>query len=95
MRWVGSLVADASRIFKRGGIFLYPSDMREKYKNGRLRLTYEANPIAFLVEQANGEATNGHKNILNLEVKELHQRTSLIFGSKDEVLEYKKHYPNS
>ena len=92
MRWVGSLVADASRIFNRGGIFLYPSDMREKYKNGRLRLTYEANPIAFLVEQANGEATDGHKNILNLEVNELHQRSPLIFGSKEEVLEYKKSY---
>ena len=92
MRWVGSLVADASRIFNRGGIFLYPSDMREKYKNGRLRLTYEANPIAFLVEQANGEATNGHKNILNIEVNELHQRSPLIFGSKEEVLEYKKSY---
>jgi len=92
MRWVGSLVADASRIFNRGGIFLYPSDTREKYKNGRLRLTYEANPIAFLVEQANGEATDGHKNILNLEVKELHQRSPLIFGSKEEVLEYKKSY---
>jgi len=92
MRWVGSLVADASRIFNRGGIFLYPSDMREKYKNGRLRLTYEANPIAFLVEQANGEATDGHNNILNLEVKELHQRSPLIFGSKEEVLEYKKTY---
>lgn len=90
MRWVGSLVADASRIFNRGGIFLYPSDIREKYKNGRLRLTYEANPIAFLVEQANGEATDGHNNILNLEVKELHQRSPLIFGSKEEVLEYKK-----
>ena len=90
MRWVGSLVADASRIFNRGGIFLYPSDMREKYKNGRLRLTYEANPIAFLVEQANGEATDGHKNILNLEVNDLHQRSPLIFGSKEEVLEYKK-----
>ncbi len=90
MRWVGSLVADASRIFNRGGIFLYPSDMREKYKNGRLRLTYEANPIAFLVEQANGAATNGHKNILDLEVNELHQRSPLIFGSKEEVLEYKK-----
>ena len=94
MRWVGSLVADASRIFNRGGIFLYPSDMREKYKNGRLRLTYEANPIAFLVEQANGEATDGHKNILNLEVNELHQRSPLIFGSKEEVLEYKKTYSN-
>ena len=92
MRWVGSLVADASRIFNRGGIFLYPSDMREKYKNGRLRLTYEANPIAFLVEQANGKATDGHKNILNLEVNELHQRSPLIFGSKEEVLEYKKTY---
>ena len=92
MRWVGSLVADASRIFNRGGIFLYPSDMREKYKNGRLRLTYEANPIAFLVEQANGEATDGHNNILNLEVKELHQRSPLIFGSKEEVLEFKKTY---
>ena len=92
MRWVGSLVADASRIFNRGGIFLYPSDMREKYKNGRLRLTYEANPIAFLVEQANGEATDGHKNILSLEVNELHQRSPLIFGSKEEVLEYKKTY---
>ena len=92
MRWVGSLVADASRIFNRGGIFLYPSDMREKYKNGRLRLTYEANPIAFLVEQANGAATDGHKNILNLEVNELHQRSPLIFGSKEEVLEYKKSY---
>ena len=90
MRWVGSLVADASRIFNRGGIFLYPSDMREKYKNGRLRLTYEANPIAFLVEQANGEATDGHKNILDLEVNELHQRSPLIFGSKEEVLKYKK-----
>ena len=92
MRWVGSLVADASRIFNRGGIFLYPSDTREKYKNGRLRLTYEANPIAYLVEQANGKATDGHKNILNLEVNELHQRSPLIFGSKDEVLEYKKSY---
>ena len=94
MRWVGSLVADASRIFNRGGIFLYPSDTREKYKNGRLRLTYEANPIAFLVEQANGEATDGHKNILNIEVNELHQRSPLIFGSKEEVLEYKKSYSN-
>ena len=94
MRWVGSLVADASRILIRGGVFLYPSDARTKYKNGRLRLTYEANPIAFLVEQANGEATDGHKNILNLEVNELHQRSPLIFGSKEEVLEYKKSYSN-
>ena len=89
MRWVGSLVADSSRILIRGGIFLYPSDSRKKYKDGRLRLTYEANPIAFLIEQANGEATNGNDRILNLDIKDIHQRTALIFGSSEEVLEYK------
>ncbi len=85
MRWVGSLVADASRIFTRGGIFLYPDDIREKNKNGRLRLTYEANPIALLVEQAGGRATDGDKNILDIKIKEIHQRTPFIFGSKEEV----------
>ena len=89
MRWVGSLVADASRVLIRGGIFLYPADTREKYSEGRLRLTYEANPIALLVEQANGMATNGIKEILNLDVKKIHQRTALIFGSKEEVIEFK------
>jgi fructose-1,6-bisphosphatase I len=89
MRWVGSLVADSSRILIRGGIFLYPSDSRKKYKDGRLRLTYEANPIAFLIEQANGEATNGNVRILNLDIKDIHQRTALIFGSSEEVFEYK------
>ena len=85
MRWVGSLVADASRIFERGGIFLYPEDKREKNKSGRLRLTYEANPISFLVSQAGGKATNGSIDILNVEVNEIHQRVPLIFGSKEEV----------
>ncbi len=85
MRWVGSLVADASRIFQRGGIFLYPSDKRENNKNGRLRLTYEANPLALLVEQAGGKATDGFVDILNLNVKKIHQRVPLIFGSKEEV----------
>ena len=89
MRWVGSLVADASRIFIRGGVFLYPADARVKYKQGRLRLTYEANPIAFLVEQANGKATNGIEDILNLEVTNIHQRSPLIFGSSKEVEEFK------
>ena len=79
MRWVGSLVADASRIFNRGGIFLYPSDMREKYKNGRLRLTYEANPIAFLVEQANGEATDGHKNIFKSRSQRIAPKITINF----------------
>ena len=85
MRWIGSLVADAWRIFTRGGIFLYPEDFRKGYENGRLRLVYEANAIAFLVEQACGEASNGFERILNMKPKSLHQRTSLIFGSKNEV----------
>ena len=85
MRWVGSLVADASRIFERGGIFLYPQDKREKNKSGRLRLTYEANPISFLISQAGGKATNGSIDILNVEVNEIHQRVPFIFGSKGEV----------
>ena len=85
MRWVGSLVADASRIFERGGIFLYPEDKREKNKSGRLRLTYEANPISFLISQAGGKATNGSIDILNLEVNEIHQRVPFIFGSEEEV----------
>ena len=85
MRWVGSLVADTSRIFARGGIFLYPEDKRKKNKNGRLRLTYEANPIAFLVEQAGGKATDGMIDILKVKVREIHQRVPFIFGSKEEV----------
>ena len=94
MRWVGSLVADASRILIRGGIFLYPSDARTKYKNGRLRLTYEANPIAFLIEQAGGKAINGIDDILAVPVKNIHQRSSLVFGSSDEVIIYRKHCEN-
>ena len=94
MRWVGSLVADASRILIRGGVFLYPSDARTKYKNGRLRLTYEANPIAFLIEQAGGKAINGIDNILAVPVKNIHQRSPLVFGSSDEVMIYKKHCQN-
>ena len=94
MRWVGSLVADASRILIRGGVFLYPSDARTKYKNGRLRLTYEANPIAFLIEQAGGKAINGIDNILAVPVKNIHQRSPLVFGSSDEVIIYRKHCKN-
>lgn len=88
MRWCGSLVADAWRIFRQGGIFLYPEDSRENYHAGRLRLIYEANPIAFLVEQAGGKATNGSIDILKIEPKTLHQRVPLIFGSKVDVLNY-------
>ena len=85
MRWVGSLVADAWRIFQRGGVFLYPADARTGMEAGRLRLVYEANPIAFLVEKAGGLAVNGGENILDLTPQELHERTPLLFGSADEM----------
>ena len=85
MRWLGSLVADAYRIFRRGGIFLYPQDSRKGYEQGRLRLTYEANPIAFLVEAAGGKASSGAQDILAIPPQNLHQRVPLIFGSSDEV----------
>jgi fructose-1,6-bisphosphatase I len=85
MRWVGSMVADAWRIFRRGGVFLYPGDHRKGYENGRLRLVYEANPISFLTEKAGGRAVNGSDRILDLLPEDLHQRTALIFGSAAEV----------
>ncbi|MEM8836734.1 MAG: class 1 fructose-bisphosphatase [Pseudomonadota bacterium] len=85
MRWIASLVADCYRILIRGGVFLYPADKRRGYSKGRLRLIYEANPIAFLVEQADGGATNGYERILDIQPRDLHQRTPLIFGSSQKV----------
>ena len=89
MRWCGSLVADAWRIFRQGGIFLYPEDSRENYHVGRLRLIYEANPVAFLVEQAGGLAIDGSVEILQIKPEAIHQRVPLIFGSKEDVFNYK------
>ena len=85
MRWIASLVAEAYRIFIRGGIFIYPRDTRKGYGQGRLRLVYEANPIALLVEQAGGRAIDGENRILDLYPSTLHQRVPLIFGSASEV----------
>ena len=85
MRWLGSLVADAFRIFRRGGVFLYPQDSRTGYEQGRLRLIYEASPMAFLIEAAGGRATTGTHDILDIAPTSLHQRIPLIFGSADEV----------
>ncbi|MEX6505687.1 class 1 fructose-bisphosphatase [Jiella sp. M17.18] len=85
MRWVGSMVADCYRILLRGGVFLYPGDGRKGYARGRLRLVYEANPVAFCVEQAGGAATDGVNRILDVEPEGLHARTPLVFGSKREV----------
>jgi fructose-1,6-bisphosphatase I len=85
MRWVASMVADVHRILTRGGVFMYPWDKREPNKPGKLRLMYEANPMAWLVEQAGGAATNGHQRILDIQPTELHQRVSVFLGSKNEV----------
>jgi fructose-1,6-bisphosphatase I len=85
MRWVASMVADVHRILTRGGIFIYPWDQREPEKAGKLRLMYEANPMAFLVEQAGGAATNGKQRILDLQPQALHERVSVMLGSKNEV----------
>jgi fructose-1,6-bisphosphatase I len=91
MRWVGSLVADGWRIFRRGGIFLYPADARDGYDNGRLRLVYEASPMAFLVAQAGGRASDGQQDILDIVPDALHQRVPLVFGSANEVDEFVKY----
>jgi fructose-1,6-bisphosphatase I len=85
MRWVASMVADVHRILTRGGIFMYPWDKREPDKPGKLRLLYEANPMSFLVEQAGGLSTNGHERIMTLQPTKLHERVSVILGSKNEV----------
>ena len=85
MRWLASLVADTYRILIRGGVFLYPADRRRGYGKGRLRLVYEAHPIAMLVEQAGGCATDCIEPLLDIAATELHQRVPFVFGSESEV----------
>jgi len=85
MRWIASMVADVHRILTRGGVFMYPWDKREPGKPGKLRLMYEANPMSWLVEQAGGASTNGHQRILDIQPTQLHERVSVILGSKNEV----------
>ena len=82
-RYMGALVADAHNILLNGGIFTYPPT--KSHENGKLRLLYEANPMALIFEQAGGAATNGLTRILELQVNEIHQRTPLFIGSKDLV----------
>jgi fructose-1,6-bisphosphatase I len=88
LRYVGSLVADAHRTLIKGGIFAYPADT--KSPSGKLRLLYEANPMAFLFEQAGGAALDGKDRILDIMPTALHQRTPLVLGSKDDVAIYRK-----
>ena len=85
MRWVASLVADVYRILNRGGVFLYPYDLRDPDRPGKLRLMYEANPMAFIIEQAGGLCSTGCERILDIKPHDIHQRVPLIFGSKNEV----------
>jgi len=85
MRWIASMVADVHRILTRGGVFMYPWDKREPHKAGKLRLMYEANPMSWLIEQAGGASTNGKQRILDLPPRQLHERVSVVLGSKNEV----------
>jgi fructose-1,6-bisphosphatase I len=85
MRWIASMVADVHRIMTRGGVFMYPWDKREPEKPGKLRLMYEANPMAWLIEQAGGAATNGRERIMDIAPSKLHERVAVVLGSKNEV----------
>ncbi|WP_354682988.1 class 1 fructose-bisphosphatase [Cupriavidus necator] len=85
MRWIASMVAEAHRILMRGGVFMYPRDTKDPARPGRLRLLYEANPIAFLMEQAGGRASTGRQPLMSVAPAALHQRIGVIFGSRNEV----------
>jgi len=85
MRWIASMVADVHRVLSRGGVFMYPWDKRDPKKAGKLRLMYEANPMSFLVEQAGGASINGTQTIMDLQPTGLHERVSVMLGSKEEV----------
>ena len=93
MRWIASMVADVHRILTRGGVFMYPWDRREPNKPGKLRLMYEANPMAWVVEQAGGAASNGRQRILDIQPSGLHERVSVILGSKNEVERLTSYHP--
>ena len=92
MRWVASMVADIHRILMRGGIYLYPKDSKDHTKAGRLRLMYEANPMAMLVEQAGGFASTGRMRILEIEPADVHQRVPVVMGSRNEVLRVERYH---
>lgn len=85
MRWVACMVGDIHRILCRSGIFMYPYDLKDPKKAGRLRLMYEANPMSMLIEQAGGSSTTGRVRIMDIQPTELHQRVPVIIGSKNEV----------
>ncbi len=92
MRWVGSMVADFHRILTRGGVFLYPRDLKKPEEPGKLRLLYEANPMAFLAEQAGGGCTDGERRMLDIRPETLHQRVPVVIGSQEEVDRVAEYY---
>jgi fructose-1,6-bisphosphatase I len=92
MRWIASMVADVHRVLSRGGIFMYPWDKRDPKKAGKLRLMYEANPMSFLVEQAGGASINGTQTIMDLQPTGLHERVSVMLGSKEEIDRLKQYH---
>ena len=85
MRWTASMVAEIHRILTRGGVFLYPADSNNRNAGGKLRLMYEANPMAMIIEQAGGAASTGHTPILDIAPTGPHQRVPVILGSRSEV----------
>ena len=85
MRWIASMVAEVHRILIRGGVFMYPRDTKDPTKPGRLRLMYEANPMAMIMEQAGGAATTGRLRLLDVQPEHIHQRIPVILGSRNEV----------
>jgi fructose-1,6-bisphosphatase I/sedoheptulose-1,7-bisphosphatase/fructose-1,6-bisphosphatase I len=92
MRWIASLVAEVHRILMRGGLFMYPKDTKDAGKPGRLRLLYEANPVAMLIEQAGGAASTGRGRILDVAPTALHQRVPVILGSRNEVARLERYH---
>ena len=91
-RWVASMVADVHRVLLRGGIYLYPRDQKESNREGRLRLLYEANPMAMIIEQAGGAASTGRGRILDVQPERIHQRVPVILGSRAEVARVERYH---
>ena len=87
MRWNAAMVGDVHRVLTRGGAFYYPQDVRPGHENGKIRLLYEANPMAMLVENANGRAVVNQESVLDLTPSELHQRVPILLGSTELVTE--------
>lgn len=92
MRWIASMVADVHRVLTRGGIFMYPKDLRDPNKPGKLRLMYEANPMSFLIEQAGGQSYDAATRIMDIEPTDLHQRCAVMLGSANEVVRVARYH---